>query len=117
MQGNTAVSDWGSFAEAIVWMVFVNSIGAFLLLNAMLGRSSATTVSKLFFATPAVTALMAWIVLGQDLRVQSIIGLAVGAAGMMVALIKPRSESEGSPADEPTLPAGDGVDEFERARQ
>ncbi|WP_217369282.1 DMT family transporter [Nonomuraea antri] len=46
------VDDWGSFSAALAWLVLVNSIGAYLLLNTMLKRGSASRVSTVFFLTP-----------------------------------------------------------------
>ena len=80
------VSDPTRLAAALVWMVLINSVGAYLLLNALLGRWDATRVGKLFFATPAVTAVLAWLVVGQPLRPLTIAGLAVGVLGMVLAV-------------------------------
>ncbi|MBB5913942.1 drug/metabolite transporter (DMT)-like permease [Nocardia transvalensis] len=86
------VSDPASLAIVLVWMVLINSMGAFLLLNAMLRRWDTTRVGKLFFATPAVTALMAWLIIGQSLRPLTIAGLAVGVLGMILASRRTRGD-------------------------
>lgn len=83
--GNLHVWHVGSFAAALTWMVLVNSMAAFLLLNAMLRRWDTTRVGKLFFATPAVTAVMAWLLIGQPLRPLTVAGLAVGVLGLALA--------------------------------
>ena len=46
------VTDWGAFSGAVGWLVLVNSIGAFLLLNTMLKNAPASRVSTMFFLTP-----------------------------------------------------------------
>ncbi|MFC6884455.1 MULTISPECIES: DMT family transporter [Actinomadura] len=79
------VSDWGAFGGSLGWMVAVNSIGAFVLLNTMLRRSSASRVSTLFFLTPSVTALMAFALVGQALHPLALMGLVLGAAGVLLA--------------------------------
>ncbi|WP_052172952.1 DMT family transporter [Nocardia sp. BMG111209] len=79
------LSDPVRFSGALVWMVLVNAMGAFLLLNAMLRRWDTTRVGKLFFATPAVTAILAWLVIGQPVHALTIAGLAVGVAGLVLA--------------------------------
>jgi len=79
------VSHWGSFGGAVAWMVLVNSVGCFLLLNSMLRRSSASRVSTLFFLTPSVTALLAWLIVGQSLSAAALAGLALGGAGVLLA--------------------------------
>jgi drug/metabolite transporter (DMT)-like permease len=73
------------FAAAVGWLAVVNSIGAFTLLYVMLRRSGAGQVSSLFFLTPAVTAVLAFLVLGQRLGWLTIAGLAVSGAGVMLA--------------------------------
>ncbi|MQY27156.1 DMT family transporter [Nocardia aurantia] len=79
------VADPARFAGALAWMVLVNAMGAFLLLNAMLRRWDTTRVGRLFFATPAVTALLAWLVVGQPLHPLTVAGLAVGVVGLVLA--------------------------------
>ncbi|HEX2312503.1 MAG TPA: DMT family transporter, partial [Thermomonospora sp.] len=66
--GTPRVSDWAAFGASVGWMVVVNSIAAFILLNTMLQRSSASRVSTVFFLTPSVTAVMAWLLVGQSLH-------------------------------------------------
>ncbi|MEV3924159.1 DMT family transporter [Actinomadura coerulea] len=79
------VSDWTAFGGSVAWMVLVNSIAAFLLLNWMLSRSSATRVSTVFFLTPSVTAVLAWLVTGQAPHPLVIGGLVLGGAGVLLA--------------------------------
>ncbi|MEV0202561.1 EamA family transporter [Nonomuraea sp. NPDC050691] len=79
------VADWGAFGGAVAWLVLVNSIGAFLLLNTMLRDAPASRVSTMFFLTPAVTAVMAWLVTGQSLHPLAVAGLVVGGAGVLLA--------------------------------
>lgn len=79
------VAHWGPFVAAVAWLVFMNSIAAFLLLNTMLRRLAANRVSTLFFLTPAVAALMAWLIIGQTLPLLSIIGLVVAGLGVLLA--------------------------------
>ncbi|WP_280269146.1 DMT family transporter [Nocardia wallacei] len=100
------VADWGRFGGALVWMVLINSMGAFLLLNAMLRRWDTTRVGKLFFVTPAVTAIMAWLLIDQPLRPLTIAGLAVGVVGMVLASRRTRASARAAAAGETT----DGAD-------
>ncbi|MEW9530863.1 DMT family transporter [Microbispora sp. NPDC049125] len=80
-----AVTAWGPFAGAVLWLALVNSIGAFTLLYLLLRRSQASRASSLFFLTPSVTALMAWALLGQPLSALTVAGLAVSGAGVALA--------------------------------
>ncbi|MGV9821153.1 DMT family transporter [Nocardia xishanensis] len=87
--GQLTVSDPARFAGSLTWMVLVNSMAAFLLLNAMLRRWDATRVGRLFFATPAVTALLAWALIGEPLRPLTVAGLAIGLIGLLFASRRP----------------------------
>ncbi|MFJ4658744.1 DMT family transporter [Nocardia sp. NPDC088792] len=93
--GNLHISDPARFAGSMVWMVLINSIGAFLLLNTMLQRWDTTRVSRLFFAIPAVTAVLAWLVIAQPLHPLTIAGLAVGVVGMVLASRRTRTAVQG----------------------
>lgn len=85
------VGDWTAFGLSLGWIVLVNSVGTFLLLNFMLRREAASRVGTLFFLTPAVTALLAWLINGQTLDGLTILGLAVGGLGVLLAgLSSPR---------------------------
>ncbi|WP_330251640.1 DMT family transporter [Nocardia sp. NBC_00565] len=92
--GQLHIWDAGRFAAALTWMVLVNSMVAFLLLNAMLRRWEATRVGRLFFATPAVTAILAWLFIDQPLRPLAAAGLGVGLIGMVFASRRPTSTAE-----------------------
>ncbi|GCE01346.1 DMT family transporter [Embleya hyalina] len=79
------IGAWGPFLGTLAWMVLVNSIGVFTLLNLMLRRSSASRVGTLFFLTPAATALLAWLLLDQSLPVTTSAGIAIGGVGVLLA--------------------------------
>ncbi|WP_157574061.1 DMT family transporter [Nocardia jejuensis] len=99
--GDFHVSDPGRLTGSLIWMVLVNSMGAFLLLNTMLQRWDATRVSRMFFVIPAVTAVMAWLVIDQPLHALTVVGLTVGLLGTVLAA------RPGSPA--PDRPAADAA--------
>ncbi|GAB2524102.1 DMT family transporter [Nocardia heshunensis] len=102
ISGNVHISDPGRFAISLAWMIVINSIGVFLLFNAMLRRWDATRVGKLFFATPATTAILAWLFIGQPLHALTIAGLGVGVIGMVLASLKPHT-ADRAPATNPEL--------------
>lgn len=85
LTGSFHIADPARFGGALVWMVLINSIGAFLLLNTMMLRWDTSRVSRFFFAIPAVTALMAWLFIDQPLRPLTLAGLGVGLIGMVLA--------------------------------
>ncbi|WP_330239366.1 DMT family transporter [Streptomyces sp. NBC_00525] len=82
------VTDWGAFGGALAWIVLINSVGTFLLLNFMLKKQAASRVGTLFFLTPAVTAVMSWLAIGETLNLSAIIGLALGGLGVLLAARK-----------------------------
>ncbi|MEU6583348.1 DMT family transporter [Nocardia sp. NPDC046763] len=101
ISGNFHISDYGRFAISLSWMIIVNSIGVFLLFNAMLRRWDATRVGKLFFAIPVTTAILAWLFIAQPLHALTIAGLAIGMIGMVLASRK-TSAARPAPGVEPT---------------
>lgn len=80
-----AVQWTAQFAFALGWLVLVLSVGAIGLLFAMIRHGEASRVASLFFLTPPVTAVMAFVVFGERLPAIALAGLAVAAAG--VALV------------------------------
>jgi drug/metabolite transporter (DMT)-like permease len=54
----------------------------------MLKKQAASRVGTLFFLTPAVTALLAWLVIDQTLSPSAIIGLLLGGVGVLLAARK-----------------------------
>ena len=80
------------FSLAMVWLVFALSLGAVLLLLFLLKRGSASGVSSLFYLVPPATAIEAYLLFGEDLALVSILGVIVTAAGVALALRKPRTQ-------------------------
>ncbi|WP_406268158.1 DMT family transporter [Nocardia sp. NBC_00881] len=105
LTGQVHVSDVGRFAGSVAWLVLVNSIAAVLLLNVMLRHGDATRVGRLFFATPAVTAILAWLLIDQPLRPLTITGLSVGLVGLVFASRKPSAPSAAVAARRPAVAA------------
>ncbi len=68
------------FIGALLWAIFVLSIGAVFLLFALIRKSAATTVTSLLYLTPPTTALMAWAMFGEVFSI-------TGMAGMVLAVI------------------------------
>jgi drug/metabolite transporter (DMT)-like permease len=93
------VTDWTAFGAALAWIVVVNSIGTFVLLNLMLRRGAASRVGALFFLTPVVTSVLTWWVLGTGLSTLELVGLALGGVGVLLAVTRtrPRGASSGPP--------------------
>jgi drug/metabolite transporter (DMT)-like permease len=74
-----------SFIFALTWLVLVLSIGAISLLFILIKRGKATAVSSLFYLTPPVTAIMAYLLFGEALTPIALLGMAIAVVG--VALV------------------------------
>lgn len=78
----------GQFIGALFWLAIVLSIGAIGLLYLMIRLGAASKVASLFFLTPSVTAVMAWILFGETMSILAIGGLAVTAMGVALVMRK-----------------------------
>lgn len=73
------------FIFALLWLVFVLSLGAVSLLYVLIRRGAAAQVASLFFLVPPCTALMAWPLFGETLGPVALIGMVLTAAGVAMA--------------------------------
>lgn len=79
--------DWtGEFIFALAWLCVVLSVGAIFVLFALIRRGAASKVASLFYLTPPVTALMAWILFGETLGALALAGMALTAVGVALVL-------------------------------
>jgi len=91
LAGALAVERWdvhltARFAFAMAWAVLVLSIGAVLLMLLLLQRRAASSVSSLFFLTPALSALEGAVLFGERLGPLAVAGLAVALVGVALVL-------------------------------
>jgi len=73
------------FILSSAWMSLVNSIGAISVLYMLIRRGEASRVASLFYLIPSVTALMAFVVLGEKLSTLALLGFAVTATGVWLS--------------------------------
>jgi len=73
-----------------VFVVLWASLGAIWLLYFMIRRAAATRVTSLFYLTPPVTALMAWLFFDERLARLALVGMAVCVAGVFLVNWKGR---------------------------
>jgi len=71
---------------ALGWLVLVLSIGAISLLALLIRRDAVTKVVSLMYLTPPVTAVMAWLVFGETLSIQALLGLGLAAVGVAMVV-------------------------------
>jgi drug/metabolite transporter (DMT)-like permease len=69
---------------ALGWSVVVLSIGAILLLMALIRHGDVAKVSALIFLVPAVAAIMAWFLFDETLTLVQIAGMLVCAVGVLL---------------------------------
>jgi len=75
----------GELLFALAWLVLVLSIGAIFLLMLMIREGAMAKVASLFYLVPAVTAVMAWLLFGEDLNLIQIVGMAIATLGVGLA--------------------------------
>ena len=81
----TRVVEWTlQFILALGWLVFGLSLGAIWLFYFMIRRSAAMRVTSLFYLTPPVTALMAWLIFDERLAPLALVGMAVCVTGVFL---------------------------------
>lgn len=76
----------GELVFAMVWLVLVLSIGAIVLLMVMIRDGEMAKVASLFYLVPGVTAIIAWVLFGEELSLVQIFGMALAAAGVALAV-------------------------------
>jgi drug/metabolite transporter (DMT)-like permease len=82
----TRVIHWtGELMFALAWLVLVLSLAAVALMYWLIRRSAATGFASLFYLVPAVTALLAFLLFGETLDALSVAGMAIAAAGVVLA--------------------------------
>jgi drug/metabolite transporter (DMT)-like permease len=74
------------FVGALAWLIVVLSLGAVLLLMVLLRRGTASSVSSLLYLVPPATALEAWLLFDETLARLSVVGVAVTAVGVALAV-------------------------------
>src|SRR5664279_2590527 len=79
------VVHWTSeFVLSVIWLAVVLSIGSIGLLYWLIRRSAATSVASLFYLVPAVTALMAFILFGEQIDGIAMAGMVASAAAVFL---------------------------------
>jgi drug/metabolite transporter (DMT)-like permease len=84
-EGAWPVTDPETFVVSLVTLAVVNSIIGLLLLALLVQRGGPGAAASLFFLSPPVTALLAWLVLGETLGVRELVGLVVAVVGVGMA--------------------------------
>jgi drug/metabolite transporter (DMT)-like permease len=86
----------GELVFALAWLVLVLSIGAIFLLMVMIRDGETSKVASLFYLVPAVTALIAWFLFGEQLSPVQLVGMAIATAGVGLATAQPGTRARAS---------------------
>lgn len=70
------------FVATLAWLIFAVSLGAYWTMWRLLERQEATRVASLFYLSPPVTMLMAWIAFRDQLIMTDVAGLIVAGVGV-----------------------------------
>jgi len=72
------------FIATMVWLIVAVSLGAYWAMWRLLAKQEATRVASLFYLSPPVTMVMAWIAFGDVLIATDLLGLAVAGGGVLL---------------------------------
>lgn len=84
-EGTDVVRDPVDAVVAVVLLAVVNSIVGLGLLGVLVRARGAGAAASVFFVMPPVTAVMAWLVLGETLGTRELVGLVVTVAAVAAA--------------------------------
>jgi drug/metabolite transporter (DMT)-like permease len=85
LKGEVALTASPTGIATFAWLALFAGVGAPLLLNALVRRSGATRASSHLFVVPAVTALVAWPLLGKPLGPLTVVGLVIVVVALSLA--------------------------------
>jgi drug/metabolite transporter (DMT)-like permease len=77
------------FIGAMAWSVLVLTLGGSSLLYLLIQRGAAMQVTSLMYLVPPCTALLAWLLFGEELSPLVLAGLALTAAGVWLVVRAP----------------------------
>lgn len=84
-EGAWPVTDGRQVLVAVLFLAIVNSIVGLVLLSLLVLRGGSGAAASLFFLSPPVTAVLAWVVLDETLSVVQLVGLLVAVVGVGAA--------------------------------
>ena len=84
-EGAWPVTDTRQAVVSVLFLAVVNSIVGLVLLSLLVLRGGSGAAASLFFLSPPVTAVLAWLVLDETLSVTQLVGLVVAVVGVGAA--------------------------------
>jgi len=85
VEGTDVVRDPAAAGIAIVYLAAVNSIVGLGLLGILVRARGAGAAASVFFVMPPVTAVLAWLLLGETLNLREVAGLVITVVGVAAA--------------------------------
>ena len=85
VEGDWPVVDPAATVVSLAFLVLVNSLAGLALLSMLVRRAGSGATASLFFLSPPVTAVMAWVLLGETLGLRELAGLVVAVVGVAAA--------------------------------
>lgn len=84
-EGAWPVTDTRQAVVSVLFLAVVNSIVGLVLLSLLVLRGGSGAAASLFFLSPPVTAVLAWLVLDETLSALQLVGLVVAVVGVGAA--------------------------------
>lgn len=76
---------------AMIWLVFVLSIGAIFLLLILIRQGAVSQIASLFYLVPVTAAILAYFLFGETLNLIQLIGMAATTVGVAMATYRPKA--------------------------
>lgn len=96
-EGDQSITWNAPFIFSLTWLIVALSIGAILILYFLLGRSSASSVSSLYYLVPAVTAVEAYYLFGEKIGLVTAVGTLVTIAGVALVVAQGKAREVTNP--------------------
>ena len=74
------------FWLAVLWLVFLSTLGGYALFQYVTRTRGATVASVLLYLTPPTTMLWVWLMFGVPITLTAVLGMAVSAVGVTLVL-------------------------------
>jgi drug/metabolite transporter (DMT)-like permease len=104
--GSLRIPETASALASFGWLALVAGVVGPLLLLALIGRHGPTRGTSLLFLVPSFTAFFGWLLLGEQVGVVALLGLAVAGLGLWLGR---RTSASGTAAPRATARSGVGT--------
>ena len=91
--GEGLATEWTQpFLATMLWLIVAISLGAYGIMWLLLERMDATRVASLFYFSPPVTMVMAWLAFGDTVSGSDLLGLLVATTGVLFVIMPDRKK-------------------------